>query len=731
MKRLLCLGVSVWALSAGTALAQTAQSDGGASAAAPAQVSIDEVIVTAQKRSENIQSVPITMTAVGGERMEALGVRNTDALQNIAPGLTIAAVGSGFVSYTYVRGAGTNQIDIGADPSVAYFIDEIYIGGTAGLQLDLFDIDHAEVLKGPQGTLFGRNAASGAISIVTKRPSGTQEGYINLEGGNYDTFVGHMGLTGPIEGTPLRYRAGVSYKRHGGYTDNLAPGGEDPGKMDALSGRLQLEWVGDDATFLLSGDALRGRNGQTNQFFSTANKAGLLNAAAAALYPMPGESFYKHYYPRDGFENQDAHGLSGRLEWTTPVGELTSITASRYNRFTRVQEYTPGVNGYQINTDEKDRFFSQEIRLASPNSGRFRWLAGLYYYHANQILNAFAVAGPAFASPVIANTTRNDLSHIKTKSYAAFGQASFDITDQLTAIAGLRYTSDKKEDDRRVSSTNALSPQNYAVDPKKTWHALTPAFTLQYTFDPDAMVYASYKRGFKSGGFQPLLPATAAVAAVPFDPEFVNSYELGAKTSWFDRRLTFNISGFVSKIKDQQVSITGAGLLIVTNNAGATTTKGVDITLQARPTPNLRFGVDATYQHARFDRYDTIVGGVPKSLAGNQQLRSPDFSAALNATYDIPLADGSRISLMADYNYRTKQFFDANNATTPGIYQPAYGLANARVSYKTANGAIEVAGWVKNLADKKYARNIIVIGPTGLRNPGDPLTVGASVNLRY
>ncbi len=726
MRALFCVGASLAALTIGsTATAQT-------EAAPPAtEHGIDAIVVTAQKRSENIQRVPISITAVSGDRMEALGIRNTDTLQAVAPGLTVAAVGSGFVSYTYIRGAGTNQIDIGADPSVAYFIDEIYIGGTAGLQLDLFDIDHVEVLKGPQGTLFGRNAASGAISIVTKRPSGSFGGYINLEGGDYGNFVGRAGLTGPIEGTALRYRAALGYKRHGGFTDNLAPVGEKPGKVDSLSGRLQLEWAGDDVSFLLTADGMRGRNGQTNQFFSTENKRGLLNATAAARYPLPGESFYKHYYPRDGFENQDAAAISGRLEWSTPIGELTSITAYRYNRFDRVQEYTPGSNGYQINTDEKDHFFSQEVRLASSNTGSFRWVAGLFYYHAKQELDAFAVAGPEFSVPAIAGTTRNDLSRITTDSYAAFGQATLDITDKLTAIAGLRYTSDEKVDDRRVSSTNLLSPQNYSVRPRKKWNALTPAFTLQYSFNPDAMLFGSYKRGFKSGGFQPLLPASAAIAAVPFNPEYVDSFEVGTKTSWFDRRLTLNVSGFYSKIKDQQVSITGAGLLIVTNNAGGTTTKGVDVSLQARPFPNLRLGADMTYQRARFDKYDTIVGGVPTSLAGNTQLRSPDFTGSFNAQYDIPLPSGDRVTALVDYSYRSKQFFDATNPTAPGIFQPGYGLANARLTYAIDSSGIELSAWVKNIFDKRYARNIIVIGPTGLTNPGDPMTFGGTLNFTF
>jgi outer membrane receptor protein involved in Fe transport len=251
MKLRLIIGASLIAIMSANANAQEGPASesvgqapgGGASQSTPDQrddaamsPTSDDIIVTATKRSESAQRVPIAMTAVSGDTMSKLGVMSTDRLQAVAPALSVSAVGSGFVSYTYIRGGGTNQIDIGADPSVAYFVDEIYIGGTAGLQFDLFDVDHVEVLKGPQGTLFGRNAASGAISIVTKRPAAAQEGYLSLEGGNYGTFTGRAGLSGPIANSDFRYRISLGYKSHDAYTKNLG-GGEDPGKLDTLSGR--------------------------------------------------------------------------------------------------------------------------------------------------------------------------------------------------------------------------------------------------------------------------------------------------------------------------------------------------------------------------------------------------------------------------------------------------------------------------------------------------------------
>jgi iron complex outermembrane receptor protein len=688
----------------------------------------DEIIVTATKRAESVQKVPIAITAVSGDALTKLGVLSTDKIQMVAPGLSIAAVGSGFVSYTYIRGGGTNQIDIGADPSVAYFVDEIYIGGSAGLQFDLFDIDHVEVLKGPQGTLFGRNAASGAISIVTKRPSATQQGYVSAEGGNYGTFVGRAGLTGPINGA-LNYRVALGYKRHNGYTENLG-GGEDPGKLDTLSGRAQLEWHGDDVSFLVTADGLRGRSGQTNQFMSTDNKLGNLSPAAAARFPLPGERFYAHYY-MPGFENQDLAAISGRLEWNTPVGDLTSITAYRYNRFWRVQDQNPGANALVFDTDEKDRLFSQELRLASDSTGPFKWLAGLYFYRANQTERFTVPSGPDFAILPLRNVVRTDLMQLRTTSYAAFTQLNYNFTERLALIVGARFTRDEKSDKRTVSSTAIGSLQNYQVHPSKSWNAFTPAITVQYDFDRDAMLYASFKKGFKSGGFQPFLPANATIAASIYEPEKVDSFEIGAKTSWLDRRLTINLDGFYSRITNQQVAQGSVGAVLTTTNAGRTTAKGVDLSIVARPISPLRLGLDVTYQKARYDKYDTVIAGLPASYAGKSQQRSPDLTLSFNGQYDLELSDGSTITASGTYAYRSKQFFDPANVQAPGLYQPGYDLADLRLTYTPSHEDWDIGAWVRNVGDTHYARNIVVNGLLGITAPGDPRTFGGTLNVRF
>jgi iron complex outermembrane receptor protein len=685
---------------------------------------VETIVVTAQKRAQNIQDVPISMVAVDGDMMVRAGVSTLDSLQHYAPGLTISTVGAGFVSYTYLRGAGTNQVDPGSDPSVAFFIDEVYIGGTAGLQFDLLDIDRVEVLKGPQGTLFGRNAAAGAISITTKRPGRNLGSSFNGTLGNYANYSARGSVTGPLVDTgELRFRLSAAYKHGAGFTENLA-GGPRPGRLSTLAGRAQLEWAGADTSFLLTLDGLRARNGMTNQFISSASKAGLLNAAAAAALP-PGETFYRHYYDVDGFERQDLIGVTGRFEWSTPIGELTSISAYRHNRFVRNQDQDATIfNSFRLDSAERDDTFSQEVRLANEDKGSaFNWLFGLYYYHGRVISDFAARTGPFFPSPAAASKVGNDISRITTDSYAAFGQLSWDLTDQLNITVGGRYTEDHKMDIRSVKGF--LATAAFDVAPSAKWGAFTPAITLNYHITSDVLAYASYRRGFKSGGFQTVLPATAAIAATPFEPEKVDAYEIGLKSSWWHDRVVLNAALFRSDITNQQIlRITGTAAQTI-DNAGATRTDGIDLSLALRPIPALRLNADLTYQHARFQRY--LNGAV--SFAGNTQLRSPDFTGSFSGDYDFDLGSAGQLTARGEYSRRSRAFFDAANTALPGLFQKAYGLGNAFVTYRPERGNWDVALWVKNIGDTRYYRNITLSGPTGLSVPGDPRTYGVSLHI--
>lgn len=714
-------GCSLLAIAAGLACGPAFAAPG---AAASNRDTVEELIVTAQRRAENIQDVPISMTAVSGESLVKSGVVTVEGLQRLAPGLSISAVGSGFVSYTYIRGGGTNQVDPGSEPSVAYFVDEIYQGGTEGLQFDLFDVDHIEVLKGPQGTLFGRNAASGAISIVTRRPSARFGGDVDVEYGNYNSLLARGGATGPITSDgSLRFRLSGVVRQRDGFTKNLFPGGSDPGSVDSRGARGQLEWVGEDVTVLVAADVLRTRNGQTNQFIDTVAVAG----AVDPTLPQPtDQSFFAHYYNDAGHEDQMMSDASTRIEWTTPLGVVTSITAGRLNKFDRVQDNDATIYFATLqHYNEKDRTFSQELRLAGDAAQRLHYVGGLYYYHQDTDFFFSSLSGPANPTAATRGKIGTDISTIETNSYAVFGQGKLDLTRELSLTIGGRYTEDQKKEARTVNRFGAI----YSVAPNATFHAFTPAVTLEYKPTEDIMGYVSWRKGFKSGGFQTLAPPSATVAATPFLPEKVTSYELGLKSTFFDRRLLFNVAVFRSDISNQQVSrqVPPPIAVVLIDNAGRTRDDGVDLTLVGKPLPGLTLTASATLQHARFRSYQS--GAL--DFSGKSQLRSPDFQGYFAGEYERPLSDLGDLDLLIEHSRKSKVFFDAANSSGAGLFAPAYGVTNLRASLRFAHKPLELGIFVKNVADKHYFQNINVIGTTGIAAPAEPRTYGVSLQYHF
>lgn len=694
---------------------------GAAQAQETAGVALDEVIVTAQKRAENLQDVPISIAAVGADTMEKAGVQTLDAIQRLTPGMNMSSIGSGFVSYTYIRGAGTNVIDSGSDPSVAFFLDEVYLAGTAGLQFDLLDVERVEVLKGPQGTLFGRNAAAGAVSIISKRPEGAFDAYVQADVGNHGFFAVRGGVTGPLSADGAwRYRLAAAHRERDAFTDN--PAGRDPGDIDNYTAKGSVEYRGERLLFRLTGDYFTSDNGMTNHFLSTTNVAGFLNPAIAPTLPAD-QSFFRRYYDVDGFERQDTYMLTARLEYELPFATLTSISGWRDNHFKRLQDQDGSLgDGYALGTDQQDITLSQELRLSNDGE-RFRWVAGLYFYHGMTDRRDTIDSGPDFAVPALRSSLGTYGQNLDVKSYAVFGQATYDVTEQLSVTLGGRYTKDEKVSDQ---ATDPFGPVGaYFVKLTPEWDSFDPAVIVEYEAAEDVMIYGSFRQGFKSGGFQSL-PGNLALASTVYDPETVRAYELGAKTQWAGGRVTLNVSGFWADIDDQQVlRIPSAGVTII-DNAGKTRTKGVDVTFSARPTQHLRLDIATTLQRARFREY--VSGGV--SFAGNHQLRSPDVAVSAAGEYTIPLSVGD-LMFRGEYAYQSKIFFDAANTSSQNAYQPGYGLLSGRIVFTPGNANWDVAVWGKNLADKRYFRNVAISGPSGLGTPGDPRTFGVSLNWRY
>jgi iron complex outermembrane receptor protein len=701
---------------------------------APTAMELTEVIVTAQKRAENIQGVPISMVAVQGDKILKQDTNTIDAIQSYVPGLVVNNLNSGFSSYTYMRGSGTSQGNAGADPSIAYFVDEVYIGGKSGLQFDLLDIDHVEVLKGPQGSLFGRNAAGGAISIVTRGPSSTFAATSDTTVGNYSSFTERASVTGPLAGDDnLLFRAALAYKRRDGFVENLARNNDDVDKVNTISGRAQLKWIGSGGFALLTVEGLSARNGQGALFISTADQGGLL--FPLTIQPRPGEDAEHRYYDVDGFQRQDSAGATGRVEWTTPLGQLTSITALRSSRFKDFQdEDGTAQNSLFLKHSEKDHTFSQELRLAGDEHARLKWVAGIYFYRGTTREVWNLVSGPSFPVPPFQNKFAIDDNRFTTKSYAAFGQLTYDVTSDLSLLLGGRYTRDEKDDTRAVRNFIALPPvivSPYAVQVGKSWDAFTPTVSLNYRPNSDLLAYVSLRKGFKSGGFQSLLPNTPTQAATPFNPEKVTSYEAGLKSAWLEHRLIFNASVFRSEIRDQQIQRTTGPAIVIVDNAGRTRTDGVDLAVTAMPIDGLVLNAAATIQKAEIRQYQNVGGA---NFSGKRQLNSPDFSGAFSAEYGWN-ALGGRLSARGEYNYRSKYFFNAANTELPGTFQKAYGLGNASLTYAPDGRSWNVMAWVKNIGDERYFSTVGISpdaftgGASALSGLGAPRTFGVTLHL--
>jgi iron complex outermembrane receptor protein len=711
-----------------------ALASGPATAEDPSAAGLDEVIVTAQKVQESLQSVPISIAAVGAELIDRSSIVNLDALQMLTPGITIAVSGAGFTSYTYVRGAGTNVVTPDAEPSVAFFVDEVYQAGTAGLMSDFLDIARVEVLKGPQGTLFGRNAAAGAVSIVTKRAEETFNAWASGEAGNFGAWNVKGGVTGPMSADGRwRYRVAASTRERDAFTQNMT-GKLDPGFVDHQAFRGSLEYVGDRFTARLGGDYFRADDGMTNSVASTAYRfcTDFMNAAACAATPAatlpPVADLYHTYYDVEGYERQKAWSTTLRLEWTIGDATLTSISALRDNRFERLADYDATANNaFALASDEHDRTFSQELRAAGAGA-RTRWIAGLYYFDTDTERLDNVRLGPAFPVPAFAALPGLYHQDLTVKSRAAFGQFTYDFTEALAATIGGRYSRDEK------SSTVTNDPfgpaTTFRLSQRPTWSSFDPSLSLQYQFTPAAMLYGSVRKGFKSGGFQSLA-GSAAIASRIYAPEKVRSYELGLKSRWWDDKLQLNVAAFRTEIDDQQIQRVPSPGTSITDNAGKTNTNGADVEISVLPVAHLRLDANATFQRARFARYESLVGTTLVSFAGNHQLRSPDQTFALAAEYSVPLRNAGTVSTRVDYFHQSVVFYTADNLSFAGANQGGYGLVNARIGYVSANGTWDVSVYGRNLADEAYYRNVSLSARWGLATPGDPRTYGVTFGWRY
>jgi len=698
-----------------------------------------DIIVTAQRRSESLQSVPAAITAFSGEALARQGLNSVSDIATRTPSFVIGQQGPASSDLS-IRGIGSSDRDAGSERSVIVFQDEIYTGRAGGIPADLFDLERVEVLRGPQGTLYGKNAVGGAVNLITRKPGGAANVNGEVSVGDYGLFQVRAAAGVPLSST-LDARIAFSSKRQNGfYRNTLFNARSDDYNLNA--GRAQLRWrPSDPLDVLLSGDyAHDDVDGITT--YVTATPALLATGFNPGSNPFVGSNNIF------GFTHRTSAGTSLRADYDIGFATITSLTGYRNLKLRENRDLagdplvvTPtGTVGFASNQlmTEQSESFSQELRLTSKGSGPFTYVGGLYFQtekthrieERQRQLNA-AISRPRF--------DQENLTH----SYAAFGQVSWRVAQPVKLTLGGRYTIDSKNFGLVVTNPFgyvSVSPASavFSATGNDEWRAFTPKAVIDVDFARDILGYLSVSRGFKSGGYQGLA-ATAAAARTSFNPEVATSYEAGLKTRFFDRRVTINVAAYYTDFKDLQfrqriLTVPGdqSSAIVVVANAGKARIKGVEVESTFVATNWLSFNLNYSYIDSKITQFNATTGVT--DVTGFRLARAPQSTVTAAVNLDIPVGD-YRLGGRVGYDHRSSFWFEPS--ADPALLQPGYGLFDARVSVAPQGGRWSLEAWMRNIGNTYYRTFAQSIGfATGTTSAattrtGDPRTFGFTARVKY
>lgn len=723
---------------------------------------LEEVVVTAQRRAEKLQDVPIAITALTARQLEARGITSIDSLNSMAPNLQVSYTpGSTTAAQIAIRGGVTVNPALTWEPTVGIYLDGVYIGKTQGSVFDVVDLERVEVLRGPQGTLYGRNTLAGALNLVTRPPSGEMSGTANVSVGNYNYRQGRLTLDLPKVGIAS---VGIGLRKavRDGWIDVMpaTPGGPVPvdelNDLDTTSARLAVRLdfsdkiVGDyrfdysDVDQNTSHSQLTRADAAFFGFFAGIPGVGPRIASVPDYVSQDRETRASI----DGavFEESTIQGHSFTLAW-----ELSDSTSFKSISAYRKLEWDDllDLDGSPINVAHSSRLsdydsLSQELQLLG-HGDRYRYVAGLYYFEDDGFTNNPLHFFGEFGSPPI-----DSRYGFTTQAWSAYTQVDFDLTDRLTLTGGLRYTNEKKDIDRSYSDVTIPVPNIFTATAAGTFSDVTPLAIVAFKATDSINLYAKYSEGFKSGGFNGEA-VSAAETRAPYQAETIESVEFGAKTTLADGRAILNIAAFQNRHDDMQLSVfVGTAAASVIRNAGKATIRGFEVEGVFQPTDAIRLGLSYGYLDPGYDEFFEDVGTPPvrRNVADNRVFpHTPENTFSANIEADIAQTSYGVWRAIVDYSY-TDEFYLYPYALTPenpATQQTAgdtlikgYGLLNARLQLAEMQlGGMDVAAtlWAKNLTDEEYVANRIDFGPAfgNLTQSyfGMPRTYGLELNARW
>lgn len=706
---------------------------------------LDEIIVTATRREESLLDVPVAVSAIQGETLQQRQITDVESLQRIAPGLSTAPFGDGTSPLLSIRGQVAQDIVASVDPAVGVYVDGVYLGRATGGNLSFIDVERVEVLRGPQGTLFGRNTIGGAISITPNHPTDRVEGQASLRFGSYDM----VGLTGVLNlpiSDGIAARIVGHHQQHDGYARSSLTGTPlSDQDLDYLRGSVKAD-LGGGWDVLVSGDYTNSRS--SGQWFTLVKP--LASGETLAKAVSGGTQTLAQY--ADAFDRTPASqtrgpqlsrnwGVSGIVSGEFGAASFKSITA--YRKVHRDldnldQDGTPFELLQIASNDSRQHQFSQELQLyGKALNDKLDWIVGAYYFDET---GSDTVAA-RFFYPLASNFNITDATAFN-RNMAAYGQVTYSLADQFEVVGGIRYARDTRRLDlfsRSATTTpaatlacavrTAILPTCLVALPKKTFDYVP--FSIGVNFKPwdKALLYAKWSRGFRSGGYNSR--GATEQSLLPFGPERVDSYELGAK---FEVAGILRVSGDVFQSEFDGIQILsqvdtgpGSGVVAINQNAGKARIRGLELETQL-VLGNLNLsGALALTDY----KYVKLAPNVIGLVQGSPLTYTPKTTFSVSADYAIP-ADFGEIVLHGDYGWRSRSFFAAVPPNDPAQQQASYGLLNASITLNAGEG-LSLSAFGKNLTNEHYLNRTTGGASLGYISgyPGDPRTYGGSVTYRF
>lgn len=714
-----------------------------APALAQEPAALDEIVVTAQKREQGYTDVPVSVATVSGEQLENAQANNFQDLVQLSPSITFSPDRGMRGAGVLIRGLGTTAFQVSVEPTVSTVVDGVALGRTGAFLSSLTDVERVEVLRGPQGTLFGKNASAGVVNIITKRPTDYLEGSVRVIGTSDNQKKVEAMLSGPLSDS-VRGRVNLLWNDYAGNIDNRFNGEKLNGE-ESLGARVKLDAdFSERVNLLLTGDYIKqDRNCCAYTVRSTGTDAFLANALSdIEVGPFSTDVFLNTPVKSDSRQG----GVSAEFNVDFDNFVLTSISAWRFWKLVNEQDidghaFTQPTNGRALffttngqgeNGDQMTKQISEELRITTTGWDNVNLTAGIFFWR--QTLDRYFQRESQFCPPPLWNpalpfgspcpgggTTffgSADFS-VDSTSVAGFGQADWQFAEGWTAIMGLRYTYDKQSIfmDRFAAVPGPAIPPTETFSNSDSGTGISGKFALQRDIGDDAMVYASYARGYKAQAFDLIFGSTAARTATPVPEETSDAFEAGLKGEFFDRRLRLGVTGFYTLLHDfQGQTLDPVNLAFILTSAGEAVTRGVEMDFTALPAANLTLSGGVSYTDAYYKEFagaqcyggqtvaEGCVGGV-QDLSGMDVPNSPDWKLTLQGRYDIPLE--GPVDLFVNSAYRWQSSFLPTGDLQPDLEIGSYGVFDLSAGLQSDDGRWQATLFAKNLFNDHYADQLV------------------------